>query len=95
MKGQVMTLFLSWQPQRRRPWTEHNCFPKGAIKWRDESAWSNPPLLIFSLSDDRKTMRHIPEDEWDEWASGELPEKCPFTHSHTRHWCGYDTCRDS
>lgn len=21
--------------------------------------------------------------------------QCPYTHSHTRHWCGYDTCRDS
>lgn len=22
-------------------------------------------------------------------------DECPFTHSHTRHWCGYSTCRDS
>ncbi len=20
---------------------------------------------------------------------------CPYTHAHTRHWCGYATCRDS
>lgn len=20
--------------------------------------------------------------------------KCPYTHSHTRYWCGYDTCRE-
>lgn len=20
---------------------------------------------------------------------------CPFTHAHTRHWCGNNTCRDS
>lgn len=22
-------------------------------------------------------------------------ESCPYTHAHTRHWCGYDTCRES
>lgn len=21
--------------------------------------------------------------------------QCPYTHSHTRHWCGYAGCRDS
>lgn len=21
--------------------------------------------------------------------------ECPYTFSHTRHWCGYQTCRDS
>jgi ribosome modulation factor len=21
--------------------------------------------------------------------------ECPFTHAHTRHWCGYAGCRDS
>lgn len=21
--------------------------------------------------------------------------ECPYSHSHTRHWCGYYTCRDS
>jgi hypothetical protein len=21
--------------------------------------------------------------------------ECPYTFSHTRHWCGYDACRDS
>lgn len=20
---------------------------------------------------------------------------CPYTHAHTRHWCGYEQCRDS
>lgn len=20
---------------------------------------------------------------------------CPYTHAHTRHWCGYNTCRES
>lgn len=21
--------------------------------------------------------------------------RCPYTFSHTRHWCGYEDCRDS
>lgn len=21
--------------------------------------------------------------------------KCPYTHSHTKEWCGYDNCRKS
>lgn len=21
--------------------------------------------------------------------------KCPYTHGHTRHWCGYEGCRES
>lgn len=23
------------------------------------------------------------------------PEACPYTHAHTRHWCGCPTCRES
>lgn len=36
---------------------------------------------------------------WDE--NGEpvtrsaLAPVCPYTHAHTKHWCGYDGCRDS
>ena len=22
-------------------------------------------------------------------------DPCPYTFAHTRHWCGYKTCRDS
>jgi len=29
-----------------------------------------------------------------EWTSPPEPE-CPYTHAHTRNWCGYDTCRES
>lgn len=25
----------------------------------------------------------------------DAPGECPYTHAHTRHWCGYSTCRDS
>lgn len=21
--------------------------------------------------------------------------KCPYTHAHTRHWCGYEGCREN
>lgn len=27
-----------------------------------------------------------------EWVEYEL---CPYTHSHTKSWCGYDECRES
>lgn len=30
-----------------------------------------------------------------QWPDDETPGPCPFTHSHTRHWCGYVTCRES
>lgn len=23
-----------------------------------------------------------------------LDNPCPYTHSHTRHWCGYPMCRE-
>lgn len=26
---------------------------------------------------------------------GWMDTPCPYTHSHTRHWCGYKECRDS
>jgi hypothetical protein len=35
------------------------------------------------------------------WAKLGMPSRapednpCPYTHSHTRHWCGYDGCRES
>ena len=22
-------------------------------------------------------------------------EPCPYSFNHTKHWCGYETCRDS
>lgn len=30
----------------------------------------------------------------DRVANGE-PAKCPYTHAHTKHWCGYEGCRES
>lgn len=32
---------------------------------------------------------------WERHAYGDAAEKCPFTQAHTRHWCGYEGCRDS
>ena len=58
--------WLSYQPERRRPWTEHNCFPKGAIKYiKDNPRWHNlDKLLIFEMSDDRTQIKFIPKEEW-------------------------------
>ena len=27
--------------------------------------------------------------------TAQLPNPCPYTFSHTRHWCHYPMCRDS
>ena len=27
--------------------------------------------------------------------AAEKPNPCPFDFAHTRHWCGYDGCRES
>lgn len=59
--------WLSYHPNRRKQWTEHNCFPSGAIKYmQDAPRWKYNPdlLLIFELSDDRTEMRHVPREEW-------------------------------
>lgn len=60
--------WLSYHPDRRRPWTEHDCFPKGSIKYLSENTRKYRPnaLLIFELSDDRTKTRRIPESEWPE-----------------------------
>lgn len=59
--------WLTYHPSRRRPWTEHNCFPKGAIKWwRENSYYTGRPLLIFVMSDDRKHITLIPQEDWNE-----------------------------
>lgn len=63
-------IWLSWSPSRRRPWTEHGgTFPKGAIRYRETAPWGRDkdPLLIFQVSDDRRTITEIPEDEWGSW----------------------------
>lgn len=29
------------------------------------------------------------------YGDGDDDHRCPYTHAHTRHWCGYERCRDS
>jgi len=29
------------------------------------------------------------------WGLRTTVQECPFDFAHTRHWCGYDQCRDS
>ena len=59
--------WLSYHPDRRKPWTEHNCFPQGTRKYMAEGpSWKYNPdlLLIFEMSDDRTEIRNIPREEW-------------------------------
>lgn len=62
--------YLSWNPTRRRVWTEHPCFPKGAIKWRDEDQWNgggpNGELRIYRIHEGGDTITEIPPGEWDD-----------------------------
>lgn len=57
--------YLSWNPTRRRVWTEHPCFPKGAIKWRDDQEQSWKRLLrIYRINESGDTITEIPPEEW-------------------------------
>jgi hypothetical protein len=61
--------YLSWNPDRRRVWTEHSCFPKGAIKWRDECQWNkHGPLRIYRIHEGGDIITEIPPGEWDDHA---------------------------
>lgn len=60
--------YLTYLPGRRRPWTEHNCFPKGAVRvLRESPSWrtAGQQLLIFKLSEDRQAVTLVPEEEWE------------------------------
>lgn len=37
----------------------------------------------------------VPIDWDDDTRTWVYVQPCPYTHSHTRHWCGYEQCRDS
>lgn len=57
--------YLTYHPMRNRPWTEHNCFPQGAINWwQNHHYYANVPLVIYEMDDARTEMRLIPESEW-------------------------------
>lgn len=61
--------YLTYQASRRRPWTEHNCFPKGAIKWWRETRYGQAygeKMLVFKMSEDRMTITFVPEEDWEE-----------------------------
>lgn len=34
-------------------------------------------------------------DHWVTAARAERVSDCPYTFSHTKHWCGYEGCRES
>jgi hypothetical protein len=65
--------------------------------------WSNPPIPGFGGAEMwRETFRV--EARWvlaAQATAGYLlgaafeVDPCPYTFSHTRQWCGYDTCRES
>lgn len=42
-------------------------------------------------SDDETYGMHMAADLIDP----KFEKTCPYTHAHTRHWCGYEQCRDS
>lgn len=41
-----------------------------------------------------EVLTNLLKEHEEEMAKKAEPE-CPYTHPHTRHWCGYETCRDS
>lgn len=52
--------------------------------------------LIRSATNDAVAdalLANLLKEHEEEMAKTTEPE-CPYTHAHTRHWCGYDTCRD-
>lgn len=57
--------YLTYLPGRRRPWTEHNCFPKKAIEQQGDYWRRSVPIKVYRLSEDRKTIEFVPEEEWE------------------------------
>ncbi|MFF5973676.1 hypothetical protein ACFY7C_19325 [Streptomyces sp. NPDC012769] len=70
--------YLSWNPTRKRVWTEHPCFPKGAVRWRDDrwewrkehsrlGAEPKPDQLrIYRIHEGGDVITEIPPEEWDD-----------------------------
>lgn len=61
--------YLSYHRRRRDHWKEHDSFPVGAVRYyRDPTSYrtlyQEVPLLIFRVSDDRKIVTLIPEEDW-------------------------------
>jgi hypothetical protein len=67
--------YLSYNPDRRAAWVEHDNFPKGAVKYRGKLRekfieWGQPnrqvTLRIYQIHPGRDTITEIPESEWDD-----------------------------
>lgn len=63
-----MSEYLSYNPDRNRPWTFHESFPKGAVKYRDRLRARYPHrvcnLRIYVFNEDRTRITLVPEEEW-------------------------------
>jgi hypothetical protein len=58
-----------------------------------------PCGLVDTYNTAPECLQH-PYGRFKTMRSGHTPDKCPgppcpYTFAHTRHWCGYATCRDS
>lgn len=71
---------------------------QAALRWLDDGRVQlivMPDLgtfsaeMVMSAEDARALARAITEAD----QPGET--QCPYTFAHTRHWCGYDGCRES
>jgi hypothetical protein len=56
--------YLTYCALRRRPWTEHNCFPNGAYDYWAGTHKSSP-LTFYSVSDDGLEIRFIIRYQYD------------------------------
>lgn len=57
--------YLTWSPDRVRPWTEHPCFPAKAIKvWRESRYRSATPFRVYRIHEGGDTITEVPEGEW-------------------------------
>lgn len=52
--------YLTYLPGRRRPWTEHDCFPRKAIKEQGDFWRRSEPIRVY-----RQTVTFVPEEEWE------------------------------
>lgn len=90
--------YLSYNPDRNRPWTEHAKFPKGAIKYHRELCeshailgWQTSTLFIYKFSDDRSTITLIPEENWSD-CQGD--KGCTYPEPHGHGFACDKTCKE-
>lgn len=72
--------------------------PESAREYIERHRPGKPYVLIKLVTTveivDASAMHYEPDDPHYGIELRALDE-CPFTQSHTRHWCGYKTCRES